>query len=85
MSSASQPLSKAENMIDNGALTAKVKTASLAAADVKAMQLDVDSKDGVVTLKGTQDPSSAVTRAVEVAKGTDGVASVENGLTVVAP
>ncbi len=85
MSGASQVLGKAEKGLDNGALTAKVKTALLAAADVKALQIDVDSKDGVVTLNGTQETSVAVDRAAAVARGTDGVASVENRLTVKAP
>ncbi len=85
MSGASQALGKVEEKLDDGALTAKVKTALLAAADVKAMQIDVDSKDGVVTLNGTQETTVAVDRAAAVARGTDGVASVENRLTVKAP
>ncbi len=85
MSAASQALGKAEEKLDNSALTAKVKTALLAAADVKAMQIDVDSKDGLVTLNGTQETAAAVERAAAVARGTDGVASVENRLTVKAP
>ena len=85
MAGASQALNKAEDKLDNGALTAKVKTALLTAADVKAMQIDVDSKDGVVTLIGTQETAAAVERAAAVARGTDGVASVENRLTVKAP
>jgi len=85
MASASQALGKAEERLDNGTLTAKVKTALFAAADVKAMQIDVDSKDGVVTLNGTQETAAAVDRAAAVARGTDGVASVDNRLTVKAP
>jgi len=85
MASASQALGKAEERLDNGTLTAKVKTALFAAADVKAMQIDVDSKDGVVTLNGTQETAAAVDRAAAVARGTDGVASVDNKLTVKAP
>ncbi len=85
MAGASQALGEAEKGIDNGALTAKVKTALLAAADVKALQIDVDSKNGVVTLNGTQETAASVDRAAAVARGTDGVASVENRLTVKAP
>ncbi len=85
MSGASQALGNVENKLDDGALTAKVKTALLAAADVKAMQIDVDSKDGAVTLNGSQDTSSAVDRAASVARGTDGVKSVDNKLVVKAP
>ena len=85
MSGASQALGNVENKLDNGALTAKVKTALLAAADVKAMQIDVDSKDGVVTLNGHQESVAAVDRAAAVARGTDGVKSVDNKLTVKTP
>jgi hyperosmotically inducible protein len=85
LSGASQALGKAAEKLDNGALTAKVKTALLAAADVKALQIDVDSKDGVVTLNGTQETAVSVDRAAAVARGTDGVTSVENKLTVKAP
>ncbi len=82
MSGANKTLVKAQDKLDDGALTAKVKTALFAAADVKALQIDVDSKDGVVTLNGTQETASAVDRAAAVARGTDGVASVDNRLTV---
>ena len=85
MSGASQALGNVESKLDNGALTAKVKTALLAAADVKAMQIDVDSKDGIVTLNGHQESVVAVERAAAVARGTDGVKSVDNKLTVKTP
>jgi hyperosmotically inducible protein len=85
LSGASQALGKAAEKLDNGALSAKVKTALLAAADVKALQIDVDSKDGVVTLNGTQETAVSADRAAAVARGTDGVTSVENKLTVKAP
>jgi hypothetical protein len=64
MSGASQALGKAEERLDDGALTAKVKTALLTAADVKALQINVDSKDGVVSLSGTQETATAIERAV---------------------
>jgi len=60
MSGASQALGKAEERLDDGALTAKVKTALLTAADVKALQINVDSKDGVVSLSGTQETATAI-------------------------
>lgn len=85
MSSASQTLGKAEEKIEDGALTAKVKAALLTAADVKALQINVDSKDGIVSLNGTQETTAAVERAMAVARGTAGVISVENKLTVKTP
>ena len=85
MSGASQALGKVQEKLDDATLTAKVKTALLAAADVKAMQIDVDSKDGIVTLNGHQESVVAVERAAAVARGTDGVKSVDNKLTVKTP
>ena len=66
---------------DPGVTTA-VK-AKLAADDtVKAYKIDVDTKEGVVTLTGTVDTAEAKTRAVEVAQTTKGVSSVQDRLAV---
>ena len=46
------------------------------------MRIDVDTKDNVVTLNGTADTQAHADKAVTVAKGVDGVKSVENRLTV---
>lgn len=45
--------------------------------------IDVDVSKGVVTLKGTVKSAAAQTKAVSIAKGTSGVKSVKNMLTVV--
>jgi len=63
-------------------LTTKVK-AKLAADDtVKAYQIDVDTKEKVVTLTGTVDSQAAKDQAVAVARGTGGVADVVDNITV---
>jgi hyperosmotically inducible protein len=63
-------------------ITTAVK-AKLAADDtVKAYRIDVDTKEGVVTLLGAVDTPAAKTRAVELARGTDGVRNVVDQLTV---
>ena len=54
----------------------------LADPDVKGLAIDVDTKDGVVTLNGSADKAGNVDKAVSIAKSTDGVKSVENKLTV---
>ncbi len=82
---ASDAAARAGNAIANGALTAKVKTALLADAEVEGLRIDVDSNDGVVTLTGTLDRAAAVERAQAVARGIDGVRSVESRLTVKPP
>jgi len=85
MAGASQALGQAGEKLGDAAITAKVKTALMTAADVKAMQIDVDTKDGVVTLSGNQENAGAVAKAETVSRGTDGVKSVENKLAVKAP
>jgi hyperosmotically inducible periplasmic protein len=68
------------------ALTTKVKTAL--AKDIgmgTTTSIDVDSADGVVTLKGKVDSAEAKKKVEEVAKKVDGVKSVKNQLRVEAP
>ena len=79
---ASRAADKAGAAVDDGAITAKVKTALLADPDVKGLMIDVDTKNGVVTLKGTADKPANRDRAVAIAKDTSGVKSVENQLVV---
>lgn len=63
-------------------ITTAVK-AKLAADDtVKAYQIDVDTSGGVVTLSGAVETDAAKQRAVQLARETDGVASVTDQLRV---
>ncbi len=78
---AKQATNTAANVVDNAALTTKVKAALLADDMVKGTQINVDSKAGVVKLTGTVDTPAHVARAVEVAKGVQGVQRVDNNLT----
>ena len=65
------------------ALTTKVKSALAADAGLKTMtSIDVDSKDGVVTLKGKVDSADLKKKAGDVAKKVSGVKSVKNELKV---
>ena len=79
---ASRAAEKAGTAVEDSTITAKVKTALLADPDVKGLKIDVDTKDGVVTLKGTADKPANRDRAVAIAKDTSGVKSVENQLVV---
>jgi osmotically-inducible protein OsmY len=79
---ASEAATRAGQAIADGTLTAKVKAALLADPDVKGLQIDVDSRDGAVTLSGSLDSAANVARAQSIARATDGVKSVENRLTV---
>lgn len=62
-------------------LTAKVKAALAQAEDVSAMDIDVDVNMGIVSLKGGVS-RKAHDRAIEVAKGVEGVKSVEDHLNI---
>ena len=68
--------------IDDAAITAKVKTALIGEPGLKALQIDVDTADGVVTLSGTVDSRTSVDRAIQVAQAVQGVRSVDNRLSV---
>jgi hyperosmotically inducible protein len=73
---------KAAAAIDDTAITTKVKTAVLAEPGLKTLKIDVDTKNGVVTLAGSVDTAALKERATEIAQGVSGVKSVENNLTV---
>lgn len=66
---------------DAGVTTA-VKTKLAADDAVKAYQIDVDTDRKVVTLTGTVDTAMAKSRAVELARNTDGVTSVTDNIVV---
>lgn len=68
------------------ALTTKVKTALASDVGLRTVtSIDVDSADGVVTLKGKVDSADAKKKAGEIAKKVDGVKSVKNQLRVETP
>ena len=64
-------------------VTAKVKLAMLADSRVSGFATDVDTKDGVVTLSGKVDEQLNKSAGEEVAKGIEGVKSVNNQIQVV--
>ena len=63
-------------------ITSSVKAKLLADPDVKGLQIDVDANNGVVTLNGSADTAANADKALAIAKGTQGVVSVENKLIV---
>ena len=50
--------------------------------DIAATSIDVDTKDGVVTLRGTVKSDAARDLAIEIAKSFDKVTDVEDKLVV---
>lgn len=63
-------------------ITTKVKSKLAADDTVKAYQIDVDTKDKIVTLSGSVDNPAAKDQAVAIARGTQGVADVVDNITV---
>jgi hyperosmotically inducible protein len=63
-------------------ITTAVKSKFATDETVKAYQINVDTKDKVVTLKGEVDTAAARDRAVELARATEGVRDVVDVLAV---
>jgi osmotically-inducible protein OsmY len=82
MAATANAMDKAGDAAGDAVITGKVKTKLLADPDVKGLMIDVDTKNGVVTLNGSADKAGNADKAVSIAQGTEGVKSVENKLTV---
>ncbi len=77
-----QAMSRAEATVEDAAITAKVKSALLAEPGLGALRIDVDTKDGTVTLSGAVDSSTLKDRATQTAQQVSGVRSVIDNLAV---
>lgn len=73
---------KASEVLDDTAITAKIKEAILAEPGLKVLQITVNTTNGVVTLSGSVDSQQSSDRAKEIADAVAGVKSVENQLVV---
>ena len=76
----SSTTNQAANAVDDAAITAKVKTAIMAEPGLKATDINVDTKDAVVTLTGTVPSAPLKNRAKEIASNVAGVRSVQDNL-----
>lgn len=63
-------------------ITTKVKTALVQEPGLSALKINVDTANGIVTLRGTVDSVDKADLAREVARAVDGVAAVDNRLVV---
>ena len=68
--------------IDDAAITAKVKTALIGSPETKALNIEVETYKGVVQLSGFVDSDSEKEEAERLAEDVNGVARVENRLSV---
>lgn len=74
--------SQTVQVVDDAAITTALKVKFVADADLKALDISVDTVGGVVTLTGMAPSATAKDRATEIARTVDGVSNVNNNLTV---
>jgi hyperosmotically inducible protein len=72
-------------VIDDSAITAKVKGSFVQDDVVKAMDVKVDTYNGVVQLSGFVETSVQKTRAEQIARGVSGVRDVTNNIQLTPP
>jgi osmotically-inducible protein OsmY len=72
----------ANTRMDDLRITASVKADLVKDPDLSALKIDVDTKDGVVTLNGLANDEAAKQRAEKMAAAVKGVREVHNYLTI---
>ena len=73
---------RAEHALTEGSLTAKIKAKMALDDTVKALAIDVDTNGSVVTLTGAVHSEAERAKAVQLARDTAGVTSVNDRLVV---
>jgi hyperosmotically inducible periplasmic protein len=68
--------------VDDGIITARVKTALIADASVRGAGIGVATRKGEVQLSGFVDAPAQGERAAEIARGVEGVRAVDNQIQV---
>lgn len=71
-----------KSVVTDAEITAKVNAGLAADKDLSAIKINVDTKDGIVTLNGPVPNAAAKTRASEIARNVKDVKSVDNQLNV---
>jgi hyperosmotically inducible protein len=78
-------ISKEKALVNDSWLTAKTKIAPAADSRVKGRQIEVETTEGRVMLRGKVDSDAAKRAAEGITAGLDGVKTVKNDLEVVPP
>ena len=78
--SSSEAANKTAEVMDDAALTAKVKAAILAEPGLRSLQIGVETRDAIVTLSGEVDSPPLKERARQVTQGVAGVRDVVDNL-----
>lgn len=73
---------QAQDALSDGAVTAKIKSKMALDDTVKALAIDVDTDNGVVTLSGSVTSPTEKAKAVQLARETAGVTSVVDRLVI---
>jgi osmotically-inducible protein OsmY len=68
--------------VTDAMITTKINAALVADEQLKALKINVDTKDGKVVLTGVAPDAGSRDRATTMAKAIDGVVDVDNRLTV---
>jgi len=66
--------------VDDTVISTKVRSALLSEPNLKSAEINVETFKGIVQLSGFVTSSSDISRAVEVARGVNGVKSVKNDM-----
>ena len=72
----------AANKSRDAAITAEVKARLVRDTQLSALAINVDTEAGRVVLRGSAPDTGSRSRATELARGVDGVVSVDNDLSV---
>jgi hyperosmotically inducible protein len=70
------------NKVDAGIITTQVKTALLADAKIKSLDIAVVTRKDEVQLSGFVDNQTQIDRAIEIARGVEGVRTVSNQMSL---
>lgn len=73
---------EAQQVLNDGALTTKIKSKMALDDTVRALSIDVDSRNGVVTLSGRVNSEAERAKALQLARETAGVTTVHDRLVV---
>jgi len=73
---------KIADKLDDATITAEVNAGLAKDATLSALKINVDTRDGRVTLSGPAPSADARDRATEIARAVKGVSAVDNQLTV---
>jgi osmotically-inducible protein OsmY len=68
--------------VDDAVITTKIKAAVLKEPSLKSAEINVETYKGTVQLSGFVRSRADINKAVEVAKGVEGVKSVKNDMVL---